>query len=812
MLWGAWDALFTPQPLGPLLDIAETTGGELRDLVAGEARPHDVVAAFVRELGSARPTVVVAEDAQWADEATLDVLRLLAGRLDGIPALVIVTYRDDELDVAHPLRIVLGDLATRGRTDRVRLTPLSLAAVARLAAPYGVDAAALHAVTAGNPFFVTEVLAGAEGRLPVTVRDAVLARAGRLTPDARRLLEAVAVVPGEAELWLLDRLAGDATASLEEALASGMLAPTPTGVSFRHELARLAVADSLAPNRRLALHRRTLAALASCDERERDLARLAHHAEAAGDRGEVLRFAPAAAVRAAELGAHREAASQYARALRVAAGEAPEVRADLLERLAQESFLIDATDDAIAALESAIACHRERADTRGEATALTALANVLWCPGRIEEAIDAARSAIAMLERDAPGRDLAMAWCTLAQLLKDLEDAEGMRDAAARALAIAEQLADVGTRVHALTTVGAMALLQGDDAGRAQLDEAMRLAATAGLDEAIGRAWVHVVWVATRRRAYADADAALAAGLEHCGEHGLDLHALYLTGYRALWLLDQGRWDEAVVCAEDVLRDTGVSRPPRVLGLVVTGLVRARRGEPGGRERLDEALRIALPSDELQRIAPAAVARAEAAWLEGDRAGVDSATAGALALAGRRRAGWVTGELLDWRRRAGLSGGPVPVEARPYAAAAAGDWAAAAAFWEEQGCDYAAALALADAGEENPLRRAHETLLGLQATAAAAVVTRRLRERGARGVRRGPQAATQKNPAGLTAREMEVLGLVAQGMRNGDIAVRLYLSQRTVDHHVSAILRKLDVRTRGQATAEALRLGLAGHR
>ena len=176
---------------------------------------------------------------------------------------MIVTYRDDELDVAHPLRIVLGDLATRGRTDRVRLAPLSLAAVARLAAPYGVDAAALHAVTAGNPFFVTEVLAGAEDRLPVTVRDAVLARAGRLTPDARRLLEAVAVVPGEAELWLLDRLAGDATESLEEALSSGMLAPTPSGVSFRHELARLAVADSLAPNRRLALHRRTLAALAS---------------------------------------------------------------------------------------------------------------------------------------------------------------------------------------------------------------------------------------------------------------------------------------------------------------------------------------------------------------------------------------------------------------------------------------------------------------------------------------------------------------------------------------------------------------------
>jgi ATP/maltotriose-dependent transcriptional regulator MalT len=812
VLWGAWDDLFTPQPLGPLLDIAHTTGGELEELLVGEPRPHDVVAALARELDAGRSTVVVMEDAHCADEATLDVLRVLARRLDAIRVLVIVSYRDDQLDLAHPLRLLLGDVATSARTDRLELSPLSLPAIATLATPHGLDASSLHTLTGGNPFFATEILASPDDELPATVRDAVLARAGRLSAPARRLLEAAAVVPGDAELWLLEMIAADDAGSLEEALTSGMLAATPGGVAFRHELARHAVSESLAPNRRLTLHRRTLTALMSREEPEPDLARLAHHAEAAGDRAAVLRFAPTAAARAAGLGAHREAAAHYSQALRFADETALGLRADLLEHLAHESFLIDGTDEAIAALEAAIACHRERGDSRGQAIAQTALANVLWCPGRIEEAIDTVRSAIATLEREPPAGELAMAWCTLAQLLKDSEDADGTRAAATRALEIAEPLGDVGAHVHALITLAAVTLLQGDDAGRVQLEDAMRLAAAARLEEATGRAWVHGAWVAMRRRSYADAGSAISAGLKHCGDHGLDLHVLYLMGYRAQWLLDQGHWDDAVECAEDLLRNTNVSRLPRVLGLVVTGLVRVRRGESGGLERLDEALGLALPTGEVQRIGPAAAARAEAAWLGGDCAGVDSATAAALEPANRRGAVWVAAEMLDWRRRVGLPTDAVPVEARPYAAAANGDWATAAAFWESQGCDYAAALALGDAAEEAPLRRAHEKLLDLAAPAAAAVIARRLRERGARGLRRGPRPATRTNPAGLTARELEVLGLVAEGLQNAEIARTLHVSERTVGHHVSAVLRKLDVRTRGQATAEAVRLELTSNR
>ena len=332
ILSGSCDALFTPRPLGPILDIAQVTGGELEELLERGSRPYEIAAALMRGLRSSAPTILILEDVHWADEATLDVLRLVARRIETIPALVVASYRDDELDRMHPLRVLLGELPAGQAITRMRLGPLSLAAVAELAEPFDIDAADLYRKTAGNAFFVTEALAAGDVRIPPTVRDAVLARAARLRPGAIALLEAVAVVPPLAELWLLERLAPDALEFVEECLASGMLTPATGGIAFRHELARLAIEESLTPLRRLALHRRALQVLASPPAGTPDLARLAHHAEAAADSEAVQRFAPAAAARAALLGAHREAAAQYTRALQFADGLPPARRAELLER------------------------------------------------------------------------------------------------------------------------------------------------------------------------------------------------------------------------------------------------------------------------------------------------------------------------------------------------------------------------------------------------------------------------------------------------------------------------------------------------
>jgi predicted ATPase len=341
VLWGGCDGLRTPRPLAPFADIAAATGGAFAESVARGERPAGSFAALTEELAAVKPTVVALEDLHWADEATLDVVTMLGRRAESVPALVVATYRDDELAADHPLRSVLGELRAGAGVRRLALAPLSLGGVEALTAEAGVDVAHLHRVTAGNPFFVTEVLAAGGAEIPATVRDAVLARARRLTGPARRLLEAVAVVPGRVELPMLEALASDVIDRLEECVASGVLTTGPTDVAFRHELARVAIEESIPPNRRVTLHRAALAMLEARGGESPDSARLAAHAEAAGDREGVLRWAPEAAERAARGGSHREAAAQFARALRFGAGLPVKRRADLLQRRVDECWLTD---------------------------------------------------------------------------------------------------------------------------------------------------------------------------------------------------------------------------------------------------------------------------------------------------------------------------------------------------------------------------------------------------------------------------------------------------------------------------------------
>ena len=790
---GACEPLFTPRPLGPLIEIAHELDGGLVPLVERGAKPYEVVTALVQELDGSIPVVLVLDDLHWADEATLDVFRLLVRRVESVPVLVVAGYRDDEVDVADPLRIVLGELATSPTISRMKLVGLSPGAVAELAEPHGVDADALYARTAGNPFFVVEALAAGSDAIPETVRDAVLARAARLTPPGRSLLEAVAVVPPQAELPLLEALA-DPASGLDECLASGMLRGDAAGISFRHELARLAVEDSIAPGRKVALHRSALAALAEPPAGTLDFARLAHHAEAAGDTDAVRRYAPAAAVRAEALGAHREAAANYARALRCGGSLAPAERAELLERRSRACYLADDIDDAIEAVEEALELRRDLGQSLEEGESLCWLSDILWCPGYADESAAAAGRALALLEPLPPGRELARAFTK-----------QGSVELSTRGLDLARQLGDVELEVRALEAIGGATFAKG---GREKVEQALALAQTAGLVEATGREYVNLVAGSVGTQQYGIIEQYLEPGIEFCSDRGLELYRFYLLAYRARVQLAHGRWEEAADSAADVLRIRRASIQPRIIALIVLGLVRARRGDPGHRELLDEAWAIAEPTNEPFRMGPPAAARAEVAWLAGDRDGVVEATESVLRLAAERRDRAALGELLVWRRRAGIDDDlPVrPIE--PYAAEVEGDWRLAAGFWQEVGCPYAAALALADSGEEPELRRALDELQQLGAQPAAAIVAGRLRERGARGLPRGPRRATRENPAGLTPRQLEVLELVVEGMRDSEIAARLVLSERTVGHHVGAILRKLGVRNRSQATAEAVRLGL----
>jgi DNA-binding CsgD family transcriptional regulator/tetratricopeptide (TPR) repeat protein len=803
VFWGACDPLFTPRPLGPLLAPAERDDGALHRLLTDGGLPHEVAAVLADDLAGQAGSVFVLEDAHWADEATLDVLRLLARRIEHIPALVLASYRDDELTPDHPFRRVLGELATSRSVHRLRLEPLSPAGVAELAAGSVFDPEELHRRTGGNPFFVVEVLAAGEEKIPATVADAVLARTVRLQPDARELLDAASVVPQRVEPWLLEALTGAPPAPVDECVAAGLMVVDTSGIAFRHELVRLAVEESLPPQRRLDLHRRALAVLGAPSTGLPDVTRLAHHAEAAGDADAVLRFAPAAGERAAALGAHREAAAQYARALRFADRLSAVDRADLLERRASSCYVTDQNDEAIEALEEAARCHRAVGDPVGEAETLRQLSEILWCPGRSAESDRVAHEAVALLEQLPPGPELARAYVNLGEIccrLWRLEEGVGL---GCRALELAERLGETETLVRALLLVGGWT---GDDEKR---QAGLELARREGFDDQIGMTAIGQAASALERQRYESAARILAESLTFCGERGLERNRLYLLGLRARLELVQDRWTDAAETAELVLRTPKTSVAPRIDALATLGRLRARRGDPGASALLDEALALAQPTETLLNLGPVTLARAEAAVLAGELETFVAETQPIFTEAIERGFAYVAGELAAWRRRAGHDEPPPPLRLpEPYGLELAGHPDKAADLWTRLGCRYEAALALAWADDDALLMRAHRSLQHLGARAAARAVARRLRERGVRGLPRGPRAATRDNAAGLTTRELEVLQLLADGQTNPTIAERLYLSPRTIDHHVSSLLRKLDSHTRGEAVAEARRLGL----
>jgi DNA-binding CsgD family transcriptional regulator/tetratricopeptide (TPR) repeat protein len=808
LLWGGCDPLATPPPLGPFVDVTGELGGAAAELVTRGARPYEVARALLDDLAGHPGAVVVLEDLHWADDGTIDALAYLARRVQQVPALVIATYRDDELEAAHPLRSMLGRLATTAGIERQYVQPLSRAAVQALARRSGRDGEALFTATGGNPFFVTETLASPAGEVSPTLRDAVLARASPLDAQARELLDVVAAIPPQADLRLLEQTSEHGLDGLERCLEAGMLQARGQAVAFRHELARLVIEQELGPGRAVAIHRRILRAL---EDAGGEPFHLVHHAEAAGDDEALLRHAVTAAARSAALGAHTEAAEHYERAIGVAGGRAAGERAELMASSAQEHYLVNRPQDAVRRQLVALELIRAAGDPLREGDVLRSLSRYHWFAGDGAAAERTGAEAVALLEQLDPSPELARAYSNLSQLRMLAYETEEAIAWGERALELAERFGAEETAVHALTNIGSSRRSTGEaEARRTTLEEALRRAKAAGLDDDVGRAFANLTSTSATHRQYAQAERYLTEGIAWCDEHDIPGYTLYLLAWRAQLDVDLGRWSDASGLVLEVLADPGASVPQQIVARVAGGLLAVRTGdEERGRQLLDDALAQALPTGELQRLAPVAAARAEAAWLRRDVAAIDAETADVTELAARRAQPWELGELAVWRARAGL-GFPVGEVAPPFAAELAGDAAAAARRWDQLGCPYQAALARVQAGDESSLREALTELQRLGALPAARLVSRRLRELGARDIPRGPQSATAANPGALTARELEVLALVAQGLRNVEIAQRLVLSSRTVDHHVSAILGKLGARTRGEAVAEAHRLDLMG--
>jgi DNA-binding CsgD family transcriptional regulator/tetratricopeptide (TPR) repeat protein len=705
VLVGQCDDLETRRPLGPFRDLVGSVGTELARAVVGGGDRHRIYEALLGELsGMPHPAVLVIEDVHWADEASLDALRFLVRRMRHLPAVLVLTYRDDELDREHPLRHLLGQVSRSPRVRRLPLARLSPGAVRLLSeaagrtgavdgaggrsgrpAPRGwLDPAEVYQVTSGNPFFVTEVIAaGGTGGVPPTVVDAVLARLRGLDGGTRDVLEQLAVVPTAVERELLGVLLGgtasgdgagsdggaraDGTrstgaptdptptricgaAALAAAEQHGMLTVSAERVAFRHELMRRAIADSLPAARLIDLNRRVLAALVARPGADR--ARIVHHAAQVGDEEAIARYGPDAARDAGQAGAHREAAALLRLVLRGRQRYGPSDLAGLLERYAEEAYTIADSAAAVAAQREAVELRRKLGETRALGADLRWLSRLHWWAGDADLAREAAREAISVLEGAGDDRLLALALSNTAQLRMLCDEYAEAVDYGERAIALAHRVDDPAILAHALNNVGCARWRDGDPAGQQQVEESLRVALAVGEIDHACRAYANLVWHLLDNLRFAEADGFLGPAIE-LADRAEHLGFLsYLHVELAMRKLAAGQWEEAEAHAELGMHEFEFV-PARCPALTVLARVRIRRGLPGGEELLARAWELAVPTRELQRTGPVAAVRAEAAWLRGDGAAAVAAAEEVYGQARRLAAAPYRAELGYWLVKAG---------------------------------------------------------------------------------------------------------------------------------------------------------------
>ncbi|MDX6483058.1 MAG: hypothetical protein QOE95_829, partial [Gaiellaceae bacterium] len=702
-LEAACEPLSVPVPLGPLRELADAAGaGDLAEL-RGEDR-FALARVLLGELRAHAPAVVVVEDAHWADPGTLDVLRLLVRRVEDAAIVIVLTYREDELGANAALAAFVGDLATSPSVRRLLLRPLSEDAVRVLSEAAGLDFRGLARVTSGNPFLVVEAIAAGEG-IPASVRDATLARVGRLGPTARELVDAAAVIGQRVGTQLLAEVAPDSAGAVEEAVAMGVLVDDGESLGFRHELTRQAIEGSISAPRRAELHAQVLSALAA-DIETADLARLAHHAERAGLASEASWYAERAASEAERVGALREASLQLERALRHGDSLSGADRFELLLRYVRATNFAGGIDDALVAAEEAAALAERELGTSAQGRALTVLSWALWSCDRVAEAKRAAEAAVALLEQTDDVADLARARSADLRMEATAFDAAAVVAGAADALELAARAGLEEVRVDVMVSLAVARGHRGEPGAREMLADALAAAQAARLPFQTVRAYVNAVDVAAESRDHATVDSLAELALSRLDAFQTAIPRENVEISVARSLLDRGRYDEAIERAARGRRSWHGGVP---LALTAEGLVRARRGEPGAQELLDQAWESVAAVPEGWRHGLIRAALAETAWLRGDleavvtqaRAGLDAPHADQLARS--------SSELALWASRCGDPAEPPPNAAAPILLELNGNWRGAIREWHKLDAPYEEALA-ALSGDDRAAREAMAAL------------------------------------------------------------------------------------------------------
>ena len=800
---GACEDLSIPEPLGPVRELAKSAGWDidLKQLMDGQR-----LETFTQVLDLAsdheRPTILIIEDLHWADEATLDFVRFMARRIVPKRILLLINSRDADDTAQQRLRAAYRGVPAESLT-RIELKPLTQTAVSELAAQAGIDGIKLFQQSAGNAFYVTELLRNRDLHMPASVQDAVLSRIDRLGTDAQNILNIVSIFPRRAELDLVMELSdSDGFSDVEECIAEGLLTDSGEYVAFRHEIARLAVENGLAAFKKRTLNAtlyKMLSAVAATPK-----ARLMHHARVGRLSDAVRQLAPDAAHEANATGAFRQSAEYYEIALEFKDNLSKQEQAELFETAAGIFGIIARQPVAIANLEQALEIRKSFGQDLASANNLRKLARLHWEIGLKSKAKTLADEAIKMAE-DTGSYELAWSYAVRGQIAMTEFELDIAADVSKKAIELAEQHDFDDVKSFALSSLGICEWTDVENAV-AILKSGLKLALDKNIPEIIGRGYSNVGIYLGEHYLYRDSVKIYDEGIHYCQLHDIPTGTELLSAWRFDIRERMGAWDEAYSGAERLLAEGRHHSSAIFFARICMARIAMRRGYATADALIDQLDWAVEKGEDARHNTAYAILLAEKAFL-----GLGSAEP-FLELMEQVQALPIFPAMNEqfylWKKRLGITLNYQENEIfnDPFRRGLAGDWHGEAAAWADIGSPYHEALALLD-GDVTAKTRALEILDGLEATVVADFARQKMRGEGITIKSHTPRASTKANPAGLTKRQLDVLRLLNDGLSNAEIGEKLFVSPKTVDHHVSAVLAKLEVSTRGEAAAHAREAG-----
>ena len=805
---GICDALFTPRPLAPLYDVLLQLGRTIPEGNIDITNRTAFFTNFLQELNDRnKVTVVVFEDIHWADEATLDFIKFLARRITQLKCLFILTYRDTEIHPGHPLRNIMGQL-NPDSFSRIELLPLSKQAVEKMARERGYNGEDVYRITNGNPFYVTEILASYSAGIPDNIKDSILSVYNKMNEKTKHVWEVLSVLPAAFEMSYLDKIDASYIPAVQNCIDSKILIVDKERILFKHELYRRTIESSLSPLARVALNKKILDLLLESFEQDHATERIIHHAKNANEYDLVVKYAPMAAKQAASVGAHIEAARLYLTAIEYYQGSDEDTLIQFYESYAYESYLTNQPKEAIIYTNRALDIWKKKNDIEKIGNSLRFLSRLWWWSGNWNRAESFANEAIEVLNDQPSSKAKAMAYSNLAQLKMLAEKLDECLYWGEQAITIARELNDEETLSHALNNVGTVQMTQGSiGKGDELLQQSLAIALKNSYNEHAARAYTNLACNSVMLKNYKEAERIFEEGIAYCEERDLDSWASYMLSWKARLKLETGHWKEACDIADSLLRSEVQTPIVRTIVLVVDATVKMRKGEQDALRQLTEAKTMASQSMESQRILPVLSAILEYEWITGSVVIDNNILDAVKAKIECSETIYGNEEFVFWLKKARKQKLTPKNINNGYETDRQTSALKAAAFWEKAGNPYEEALALFETNDDNK-RRAISIVQQLGATAVYERMKFEMRRSGIKNIPRGIRKTTQSNPEFLTDRELDVLRLLHEGLHNKEIAARLFISAKTVDHHISSILYKLEVNSRTKAVHEAEKLGI----